>query len=77
MSDNADFFESEVKLMKITINGSAKEIAALVLGVQERQPSVTNQLVLSSVDNASGMQDGIFGNPGVTIHDAENLQGTI
>lgn len=39
--------------MKIEIVGKPKEIAALVLAVQERQSQVVNQLALSPVYNTS------------------------
>lgn len=43
--------------MKIEIVGKPKEIAALVLAVQERQSQVVNQLALSPVYNTSRTQN--------------------
>lgn len=39
--------------MTIQITADAKEIAALVLAIQERQMPIVNNLMLDSVDNAS------------------------
>lgn len=47
----------EVNKVKIEIVGKPKEIAALVLAVQERQSQVVNQLVLDPVYNTSRMQN--------------------
>ncbi len=43
--------------MKIEIVGEPKEIAALVLAVQERQSQAVNQLVLNPVYNTSRTQN--------------------
>lgn len=40
--------------MTIQITGVAKEIAALVLAIQERQTPIVNNLVLNPVDGTSG-----------------------
>ena len=47
----------EVNNVKIEIVGKPKEIAALVLAVQERQSQVVNQLALSPVYNTSRTQN--------------------
>lgn len=50
--------------MTIKITGSPKEIAALVLALQEQKPQeqkpqVINQLVMDSVYNAPGMKRNV------------------
>lgn len=60
--------------MKIEVTASPKEIAALVLALQERRGRVVNQLVFDTVNNASGMQNGTVGNTTCTGNDAVDVK---
>lgn len=49
--------------MRLIIERNAKGIAALALELQERQEHVVNQLVLDTINNAPGVQNGTIENP--------------
>ena len=62
--------------MKITITGSGKDIAALVLKLQERQKCIVNQLVLDAVNNASFMQNSVVRNTGSASNDSVDIENS-
>lgn len=60
--------------MQITLLAEAKEIAALVLALQERQQGITNQLVLDTVNNAPLVQNSIARDTGYTSNDSIDIE---
>lgn len=60
--------------MTIKITGSPKEIAALVLAVQERQSQVVNQLVLGAVHDATSMESGVCKNDVLAGNNAKDIE---
>ena len=58
----------------VKITGNPKEIAALVLAVQERQSQVVNQLVLNPVHNTSRVQNSTSQINALASDSSEDIQ---
>lgn len=60
--------------MKITIKATPKEIAALVLELQERRVMTVNQLVLDTIHNATVMENGTVWNATCACDNPVNVE---
>lgn len=59
--------------MEISVHGEPKEIASLVLALQERPQNVVNNLVLDTVSKASTVENGTFGDSMSTLKNPEDV----